>query len=323
MNGLDPRAADLRQFFGHEIAEGPDRVFRAPLSVRKPSGQRLRGLLASPGGDWRGAAVVLPGLGRTMRHSGALALALARHGYATVRFDPTNHTGDSDGEIVDATLSGVSEDLSHMSKLLRGVGWRGPLVVIASSAFARAAIRASRQDLPADGMALLLPVVFMAKTLAVVAGEDLIEAYRRERIKPHDPVQVLSHQMSGRFLADAIANGFCDLEGTRAELRAAKMPVSAIAAEGDDWVSVDDVAAAVEPERPQRRLFVLEDSDHDSYSFGFMRAVTRTAIRAIAEMTREPPGEPYALTFTDLSVATKTEKTIFARARESWRLEHD
>lgn len=323
MSGLDPRAEGLRRFFSHEPVEGPDHIYRAPVSVRTAGGQRVRGLLTSPGGDWRGITVILPGLGRTMRNAGALSLALARHGYATLRFDPTNHTGDSDGDIADVTLSGVSEDLLLICNLLREVGWREPLVVVASSAFARSAIRASRHDLPVDGMVLLLPVVAMAKTLAVVAGEDLVEAYRREQIRPDDPVQVLTHQMSGRFLADAVTHGFCDLEGTRAELRGAKMPVAAVAAEGDDWVSVADVAAALEPERAQRRLFVLENSDHDSYSFGFMRAITQTAIRAIAEMTREPPGEPYALTFTDFSAATKTEKFVFARARETWRLEHD
>jgi hypothetical protein len=322
MTYLDDKMSGLRGFFTLEPAKGPDNLLRVPLSLRKSSGQRIRCLLTSPGQTWRGLVVVMPGLGRTIRHSCAIALAAAHHGYATIRFDPTNHTGDSDGEMFDVKLSQLGVDLLFVCNAVRNAGWNDRLFVISSSSLARAAIRTPLQGLPADGMILLLPVVCLAKTLVAVSGEDLVGAYRNGQIQISDPVVVLTHQMSGRFLADAIEHDYWDLDATRSELRQVEIPVAMIVAEDDDWISMDDVISALEPGRPQRHLFVLENSDHDSYSFGFIRAVTQTAIQALADMNKdEKTDDPYSVTFSKLSRAIKTETELLNQARELWRLD--
>lgn len=318
MRGLDANAVALEPFFTGELAEGPDRFHRVAMSLRKENGQRIRCLLTTPGDQWRGVIVILAGLGRTIRHSNALALAAAHHGYATVRFDPSNHTGDSDGEMLDATLSQAAEDLLFVCASVRRSGWNGRLFAAAASTLARSAIKTIRQDLPVDGMILTLPVVDLAKTLTIVTGEDLIAAFRDNRIQPTDTVHILSHEISARFLEDAIEQSYCDLETTRAELCEATMPIAMIAAEGDDWVSVTDMVAALETERPNRKLYLLENTSHDSYSFGFIRAITQTTIRALAEMTGETIDRIYEVTFSKLSSTVETEKKILNRARETW-----
>src|SRR5690606_3409816 len=173
-------------------------------------------------------------------------------------------------------------------------------------------------DLPVNGMVLPLPVVVFEKTLQAVVGEDLIEAFRKGRIRVTDPVQVLSHEISAHFLKDAIEGEFCGLETTRSEFAQGGMPVAIIAAEGDDWVAVGDVTAALASTGPNRKLFILENADHDSYSFGFIRAITQTTMQALTEMSGAAMDGSYEVTFSKLSSAVKTEKSILARAREMW-----
>jgi pimeloyl-ACP methyl ester carboxylesterase len=322
MTDLDIKMSGIRELFTLEPVKGPDNLLRAPMSLRKPSGQRIRCLFTAPAQPWRGVVVIMAGLGRTIRHSCALALAAAHHGYATVRFDPTNHTGDSDGDIFDITLSQLGEDLLFVCNTLRSAGWSDRLFVVSSSSLARAAIRTPLQGLPADGLILVLPVVCLARTLIAVSGEDLVEQYRSGQIQISDPVTVLTHQMSGRFLADAIEHHYHELDVTRSELRQIEIPVAMIVAEDDDWISIEDVVVALEPDRPQRHLFVLENSDHDSYSFGFVRAVTQSAIQSLADMNHdERTEELYSVTFSKLSRAIKTETELLNRARELWRLD--
>ncbi len=322
MRGLDATAtpAPKSGFEGLELSRGPDGFRRGVLSLRKEDGRRIRCLLTAPAESSRGLLVVLPGLGRTIRHSCAVAFAAAQHGYASLRFDPTDHSGDSDGEIVDGTLSGVAADLRFVCESVREWGWATPIFVAASSSLARAAIRTAARGLPADGLVLTFPVVHLDRTLQAVSGEDLFTAYREQRIQPADPVQILTHQMSGRFLADALEADYVGLDATRADLRETRMPVAAIVAENDDWIAVDDVLLALEPERPERHVFVLENADHDSYSFGFIRAITQSTMEAISRMSGDTAfdRDRYDVTFSVLSSAIRTEKQILNQARESW-----
>jgi pimeloyl-ACP methyl ester carboxylesterase len=321
VKSLDSNSAELERFFTGEPSQGPDGLYRVAMSLRKENGQRIRCLLTSPGDQWQGVIVILSGFGRTIRHSNALALAAAHHGYATVRFDPSNHTGDSDGELLDGTMSQITEDLLFVCTSVRRSGWSKRLFVIAASTFARCAIRATRHGLPVDGLILPLPVVDLTKTLASVTGEDLVGGYRSGRIQITDVVQILSQEISARFLANAVEQNYCDLEPTRAELRETTIPVAMIAAERDDWVSVTDIITALEPERPNRKLYVLEDTNHNSYSFGFLRAITQTTMQALVEMTGERIERSYEVTFSKFTRAVETEKKILSRAREAWRID--
>jgi Acyl transferase len=316
---LSERAKSVVPSYDLPIERGPDGFLRTVVSFRKPDRQRIRGLILQPRTRSRGLVLIAPGMGRTIRHSTALALPLAHHGFASLRFDLTNHTGDSDGEIAGATLSSAVGDLRCVIEAVRVGGWDGPLFTIASSLSARSAVRAAKEGLPIDGLLLVFPIVDFQKTLRAATGVDLVAAYREGRIGRDDPVRVLTHDMSGRFLADAVAGGYCGLDSTRAEMAQARMPVAAMAAEDDEWVEAADVASALEQDSFRRHLFVLERVDHDSYSWGFMRATSQTAVRALSHMLGDELGSFHDVRFTELVGAFKIEKQVIGRAREVWR----
>jgi len=317
---LDKNALALEKFFTGEPSEGPDKLIRVALSIKKDNGQKIRCLLTSPGDQWSGLLVIGAGFGRTIRHSNALAITAAHHGYASIRFDPTNHIGDSDGEIIDATASQAANDLLFICSQIRHMGWHLGLYVVAASLFARAAMMTIPRKIPVDGMILTLPVVDYSKTLSIITGQDLVAAFRANEIKLTDTINVLSHTLSGQFLKDLDMN--CkDLESTLNDLRAANIPITFIAADSDEWVSVSDLITVLETERPNRKLYLIENTTHDSYSFGFIRAITKTTIQAVAEMNGDIVEKIYEVTFAKLSSVVKTEKNILNQARLIWRTE--
>ncbi len=319
MTELNERVELLSQWCDLPVEKGPDGLLRTAVSFRKANGQRIRGLVLQPSTRLGGMVVIAPGLGRTIRHATALALPFAHHGYASLRFDGTNHTGDSDGEIAAATLSSAVDDLRCVAEALRGGGWDGPLFTVASSLSARSAVRAAKEGLPVDGLVLVLPIVDFEKTVKAATGDDLVTAYLDGRIGRDDPVRILTHEMSGRFLADAVDRGYCGLHATRAEMVQARIPLAAVVAEDDDWVEAEDVASALEPDSSSRQMFVLERADHDSYSWGFMRAMSETVVRAVAHMVGDELGPVHQIGFTELVGGFKIEKQVMRRAREAWR----
>lgn len=319
--GLDEEAVAIRRNISGQILKGSDELYRAALSLRKSNGQKIRGLLTSPGSEWRGIIVIGAGFGRTIRHSNALAITAAHHGYASVRFDPTNHVGDSDGEILNVTASQAADDMLFVCEFIRKMGWGRLLFVVAASLFARASIMTFRRGLPVDGVVLSLPVVDYEKTLKIITGEDIVALFRANEIGLDETIDILSHRLSARFLQD-LDNNCADLEATKLDLREATMPLAMVVAEGDEWVSVDDVVTVLEAEcRPNRKLYVLENTTHDSYSFGFIRAVTQATIQAIAEMSGDSLSQEYEVTFAKLANVVNIEKKVLNYAREIWKYE--
>ena len=299
---------------------GVDGFVRTAVTFGEAKGQRIRGLLVEPGGERHGTVLVAPGFGRTIRHSTVFALHLARHGYGSLRVDLTNHTGDSDGDIVHGSLSSAVDDLWRVLDGWEHTGQTSPRYLMASSLSARSAVRAVAEGLPVDGVVLVLPVVDLGRTIAVVTGEDLVAGYLDGRIGVEDPLTVSTHEMSGRFLADAVHGGFLGLETTRDEIARIDRPVAAVAAERDEWVDAGDITVALGADTDaSRQVFVLERASHDSYDFGFLRAVTRTVVQALAAMSGVVPGAEHHIDYSELANALTGDKVVLRRARQIWR----
>lgn len=70
----------------------------------------------------KGLAFVMHGLGGTkdQAHIKTFASAFSEKGYTVVRFDTTNTLGESDGDLIDATLTNYYEDLEDVVKWAEG-----------------------------------------------------------------------------------------------------------------------------------------------------------------------------------------------------------
>lgn len=268
-----------------------DEIRAEAVELRAAGGARLFGLRCEPpGGEPRGLVVMPPGYERRIHHHSVLSRFLVRHGYATLRFDLSNHIGLSEGEIAGFTMSSMTGDVAGV---LAGCADAEPRFVVASSLAARAAVRALAREpsLQPDGAVLILPVIDTEATTTAAIGRNVVDDWRSGRVRdPERLCRVLDHDVRYAFSEDVLAHGFDGVEGTHAELASIACPVLCIAAERDDWVDFRDVERAMAVPAPgPRATVVLEASSHDlAGNLPVARALMAEVLRGLAGEPEEP-----------------------------------
>ena len=213
--------------------------------------------------DPRGPAVVLcGGFARRMRHLGGISSYLAMNGCVVYRFDPLDHIGLSDGEIRNFTLSAFEASQRAVIDLVAKRDGGRPIVLLALSMGARAAIRRAAQDRRIARLVMLAGVVNVSATLARVFGHD----YCGMNVDEIPELEVFeSHSIGVRGVwRDNKAFDWDSLEGTRLELDRIQAPVVAVHPENDRWAAVEDLELAFASPNPAgpRHLFRLPFASH-------------------------------------------------------------
>lgn len=211
-----------------------------------------------------GAPVVIvsPGYGETKKEHIALAYHLAANGLHVLRYDHSNHVGESDGDIRHSTLSRMLDDLLAMVDLAAGRWPDSPLAVITTSLAGRVALKAVGRERRIRLLILLTGVVDVQATLLAVHQEDLVGDHMRGIRR--GMINMLGFNIEAdTWLADAVAGGYADLRATVRDAEQARTPVAFFCAEQDAWVGLDSVKAvhaALPSERKQ--LFVIPEALH-------------------------------------------------------------
>ncbi|MBI1865282.1 MAG: alpha/beta hydrolase, partial [Nitrospirae bacterium] len=173
------------------------------------------------------------------------AYTFAANGFHVLRYDTTDSVGESDGAILDFTLSQHEEDLHAALDYVENSFQAYPIVVCAASLGARSALKAASCDPRIRALALLVPVVDLQATLTAVHLEDLVDRH----LRGHDygTMNVLGHSVKAdHFLGNSIAFNFHNLQTTLEDSRSTQVPVHVIAGLRDTWVSLDAVKLALE-----------------------------------------------------------------------------
>jgi len=147
------------------------------VSFENKRGMRIVGFhdLSRTNRDDKRWMIVLPGYGETKTDVLTVAYFLAQNGFHTLRFDYSDHVGESDGEILSTTLTKMKEDiLSSINYIYRRFQ---PTAVgaVGSSLASRALIRAAREDDRIGIIFNLACVVDLRKTLFAIYKEDHVE----------------------------------------------------------------------------------------------------------------------------------------------------
>jgi len=253
----DPSAAE------DDASDEPSVVSRQ-VECRNQSGRRIAAYHDAPVEPALQAPLVIiaPGYGDTKKEYVPLAYYLARNGFHVLRYDHTNHVGESEGDIVGTTLSSMEQDLGAVLDHA-GRTWPGrPRAVIATSLSGRIAFKRLSRVSQADLLVLLTGVVDLQTTLAAVHQEDhMVTFLRGARL---GVMNVLGFNIDAdRFLDDAIKAGYATLANTIQDAQQIRTPVIFFAAEHDAWVeleSVKAVQAALGPE--QVRLYLIPEALH-------------------------------------------------------------
>jgi SAM-dependent methyltransferase/esterase/lipase len=269
----------------------PEKTADLPASVRVASelvayenrqGKRIVGFQDFPPGDsgQRPWMIVLPGYGETKTDVLAVSYFLARNDFNTLRFDYSDHIGESDGDIRDTTLTKIKDDiLSALDYLYRRHRPR-TVGVVGSSLACRALLRAAVEDDRIGMLVNLVSIVDLRKTLFEIYKEDHLG--RALKGLPNGVMDVLGFQVDAdNFLRSAIEDGYENLSTTLADAQQLRVPALFLAAEKDAWVDlrdVTDVFSATGSE--QKHLYVLEGGMHRLCE---NPAVAREALRRAVE----------------------------------------
>lgn len=205
------------------------------------SGKRISAYLDSPTDlpPSTGLVLVAPAYGETKENNILISAHFVANGFYAVRFDWTEHVGESDGEIFTSTLSKMMDDLLDLVKYQKTTWPRTKLGIVTSSLAGRVALKAAAQEERIDFLAFLAPVVDLQYTLRTTYQEDLIGNYRKG--KRYGTLDVLGFNIDAdAFLSDAVRNSFGDLQSSITDAKQIKTPTIICVGERDAWVRSDD-----------------------------------------------------------------------------------
>jgi len=251
-----------------EENEGPAMVTSAVLELRNSSGQRIVGYHDKPEQTLPGSPLVIisPGYGETKREYIELAYYLALHGFHVIRYDHTNHVGESEGEIINCTLTSMKRDLLAVIDFAERTWPTSPIALIATSLMGRVALKvaaevaAQRRRL--NLLMFLTSVMDVQATLSAVHQEDLIVTFLQGVRR--GVINMLGFNIDAdQWLEDAVKAGYADLRSTIQDAQAIQAQVLLFAAEHDTWVRLESVKQVQEVFCPgSTQLFLIPEALH-------------------------------------------------------------
>lgn len=187
------------------------------------------------------AVVLAPGYGETKRDYLTLAYYFASNGFHVIRYDHTNHVGESQGEHFDISLSSMKHDFQTVVQFARQQWPQGPVIGVASSLSARVALKAEAEEPALALLVLLVGIVDIQQSVATVHQEDVFGNYLNGKIQ--DSANILGFNVGQQFLSDAVRNKFSTLSTTLDDVKALSTPVMYISAGKDAWIEKDALDA--------------------------------------------------------------------------------
>lgn len=206
--------------------------------------------------------VMNAGFARRMRDVSSIALCLVGNGVIVYRFDSLDHIGLSDGDILNFTLSGVTDSWHAAIELARSTENRRTVRLIALSLSNLAAYRLAAEDADIDRILAISGVVNGVRTLKEVIGHDYSTVGYDEL---PDRVSVLGHEIDPRLLwLDHRETGCVSFDRTVGHLARISSAVANCVAVEDPWVDIDECHLGFARGAGGERLVIkLPYSGHD------------------------------------------------------------
>lgn len=189
--------------------------------------------------------VIVPGFGRTQTDYLPLAYFLAANRLRVLRYDHTNHVGQSDGDVLQVTLRGMEVDLQNVLEFARTTWPTAPLTILAEDIAARVALKVVALGSGNDRLLLVNPVLDLRLALVTAYGRDVLADYERGLRRGVANLWGLNVNLD-QFLSDAIAGTYADVSGVAADWAACSIPPVIYRVDGKDRPA-DSVFGPFEP----------------------------------------------------------------------------
>jgi len=227
------------------------------------AGLRIAACLDRAGGDFESRPWVLlaPKYGETKKSTLHLAYYLAANGINVLRFDPTNHVGESEGSMENFVMPGAINDILAGLDYLEANFAVKQVTGVANSLSARCMLRAAAIDARFRKLVSVAGVVNLLATMQEIYKEDLYGMYQQGH--RWGITDFLGFDINGDvFLDTLIQAGLHDLGGTIEDVGKLRIPFVFFYAERDAWVDRREVERAV-ASNPRGRLVSVAAAMHE------------------------------------------------------------
>ncbi len=279
------------------------------VSFSTRAGLRVAACLDHAGGSTRSRTwvIVTPKYGETKKNSLQLAYQLAANGANVLRFDHTNHVGESEGRMVDFTLPGaVGDILAALDYLTESFGVRS-VVAVANSLSARCLLRAAVLDPRITRLISVAGVVNLQATLREVYREDIFGTFLEGR--HWGLTDIIGFDINGEtFLGTAVAERLHDLAGTLEDMGRLRVPFLQFQGEQDAWVDRREVEQVLAM-NPLARLVPVAGAMHEVQENPAAAAAVFQQVTRACLLDSDPPDG------TDRPLVAPAKKLVLAQNR--------
>lgn len=206
--------------------------------------------------------VMPPGYGETKRDALIVSYYLVRNGFNVLRYDATDHVGESEGDIAVTTMSKFKLDLLSAIDFVESNYRVGRVGVIASSLAQRMALKAASEDPRIAFLLGVVGVVNLRETLKAIYREDIIGDVSGGRVK--DTYDVLGFEIDKAYPITAIQGAYHDLESAIEDAKRLEIPLVFLVAEKDAWIKLDDVKVVLESSR-RGEMHLIPEAMHQVF----------------------------------------------------------
>lgn len=168
--------------------------------------------------------ILSPGFGCTQTDYVALSEFLALNRLRVLRYDYSNHVGQSDGDVLQTTLRSMQADLQTVLEFAHTTWPTAPLAILAEDVAARVALKVVAQRPAAHLLLLANPVLDIQTALSTEHHHDLLADYQHGLRRGSGNVWGLNVNLD-QFLSDIIAGQYATLATTVSDLSALTVPM--------------------------------------------------------------------------------------------------
>jgi len=262
--------------------------------------------------------IIPPGYGQTKTDLVPLSYPLAKSGFSVLRYDHTDHVGESDGEIVSSSMESMREDLEGALDYVKSELRAPKLGVAAHSLAFRNVLKVASEDNRIDFLCSILGIVDIRRALEVIYAQDIV-ALSLSGVR-WGITDLLGFKVDAdRFLWSAIKRSLHSLEGAIQDAQKLSKPALFIVGEEDLLTKravIEDLFNIVSAS--QKEIHVLPNTRHVFYENPeSQRAVAETVTRgALRYLTgRELNGVEIDLCEREVAERSKWERDRFRALR--------
>lgn len=160
--------------------------------------------------------IIIPGFGSIQTDYVPLSFYLAANHLRVLRYDHSNHVGQSDGNILQVTLRNMQADLQSILDFVHTTWTNAPVALLAEDIAARVAVKVMARSTSADKLFLLNPVLDLETALSTIDRPNVIETYRQGQRRGVTNLWGFNVNFD-QFVGDAITGDYVDLASSKAD----------------------------------------------------------------------------------------------------------